>query len=363
MKGTAISRSIGRLKFGLFAGLPALLVAAIAIPFLLWWNGDARRLERGKAANQKAWREAQSHSDPNDPDAEFVDPREGIWHALVTKASHPLYGWHEAATLRPGFLEVDSKGYQFYRSSLNTGAPIKPKRMLIVGASVAFGTYASRIETTYFHLLGRGLEARQTPFDIDIFAARAWKSSQEIEALKQAIKEQHYDVVLILDGLNDVICGTTAEARYGEKVAIPDGSAWEVQSHLHDYEKRVRLYLRNIQQASELCKAAKSRCVIALQPPLFEKTPRSRTEEDILLESLRPHKSLQAVKECYQSIRTGLVAQAQAGSIQFIDVSRIYDGESRTVFADIWHFADFGHRRLAEQLAAKIKIEDDNRRK
>lgn len=48
---------------------------------------------------------------------------------------------------------------------------------------------ASGIETTYFHLLGRGLEAANLPTRIDVFTAGAWKAVQEVRALRLHIAE------------------------------------------------------------------------------------------------------------------------------------------------------------------------------
>jgi hypothetical protein len=42
------------------------------------------------------------------------------------------------------------------------------------------------------------------------------------------------------------------------------------------------------------------------------------------------------------------------GNFYFLDGSRVFDSENETVFADIWHFSDVGHRVLGLIMAEKI---------
>jgi hypothetical protein len=40
--------------------------------------------------------------------------------------------------------------------------------------------------------------------------------------------------------------------------------------------------------------------------------------------------------------------------VLFADGSRVFDGEQKTVFADVWHFSDIGHEILADHLAEEL---------
>src|SRR5439155_1207317 len=111
---------------------------------------------------------------------------------------------HEGSILVPDLLDVDARGFQHYVSTAE-----RKSRVVVFGGSVAFGGYASAISATYFHVLGTELERLSTPADITIVAGGAWKAIQEADALYAYGAQLEPDLIVFLDGLNDLTNGAT----------------------------------------------------------------------------------------------------------------------------------------------------------
>ena len=107
----------------------------------------------------------------------------------------------------------------------------------------AFGGYASTERTTYFRLLAERLDRESLPLEVVVYATGAWKSSQELRALKLHGIGVKPDLVLFLDGLNDLTNGSNAHTLYGVQTRTLDGSRWQPLYNEGDFEERVRVYL------------------------------------------------------------------------------------------------------------------------
>jgi hypothetical protein len=332
-----------RLKLAVFALTPALLLAAVLAAVLSWWRGGAE----GEALNQLAWESSYGERGQPVPPS---GPREGYWGARIgPKVQDPVVGWHEPQLSVPGLLDVDERGLQHYRTSATP-----KRRVLIVGGSVAFGSYASSIATTYFHVLGTELERLGTPADLTIAAAGAWKALQEGHAVQRWVEGLDPDLVVLLNGLNDLTSGATSRKLFGQQIATRDGSQWTTEYHEHDYATRVTDYLEIMRRVGMFARHEGHEALVVLQPSLAERRQPTAIEERLLDRSLLPHASLAALRESYQAMRDGLAALERAGTLRYLDGSRIFDGERPTTFTDLWHFSDFGHRLLGDAMAARI---------
>lgn len=270
----------GRLAWGGLAIVAIVLLvytaAALGRKGLLYWS-----TWQGQRLNSQAWEAGFRERGIAVPP---TGPRDGYWGArLGSHTVHPELGWVLPARRVDGLLDIDELGMQHYRT-----ASADKRRLLILGASTAFGAYASAENTTYFWLLGDRLQAHGTPFDIDVFATGAWKSSQELKALQLYGIGQAPDAVLFLNGLNDVTNGSNAHVLFGEKTATLDGSEWQLLYHEHDYPERVAVYLQHMRAARDLALAAGIEVIFVLQPALFEKSPRSAIEQTLEQGSLGP---------------------------------------------------------------------------
>jgi len=329
-----------RLKLVALALTPAAVLAAGLAAVFLW-----RRQPEGKQLNQLAWESSfTERGRPVPPQG----PREGYWGARIgPKVADATLGWHEPRLAVPELLDVDERGLQHYRTAAG------PKRqVLIIGGSVAFGAYASTIATTYFDVLGAELERLGTPADLTIVASGAWKALQEGHAVE--LYGNGADLIVMLNGLNDLTSGATSRKLFGQPVATRDGSQWTNEYHEHDYAQRVADYLEIMRRVGAYGRHIGRPVVVVLQPSLAERARPTGIEARLLERSLVPHESAEALQRSYQEMRDGLLSLERAGLIVFLDCSRAFDGERATTFTDLWHFSDFGQRLLGTAMAARI---------
>lgn len=295
--------------------------------------------------NQSAWKSTYEERRLPLPDG----PRDGWWGSnLGPQVRHPQLGWVLPELHLPGRLEIDAAGMQHVAVS-NTRF-----RVLILGASVAFGGYASRIENTYFAQLAELLARGGVPADLTVYATGAWKSVQELEALRLNGLNTHPDVVLFLNGLNDLTNGSNARTLYGVQTRPIDGSRWHPLYSERDYGPRVSGYMSNMKTAYQELRRHSIPMIVALQPALFEKRHLSAIEKKLERDSLKFYGSKADLLAAYEAMRRGLRELASQPHAYFIDCSRPYNGESLTVFTDIWHFSDAGHALLASTLGPPL---------
>ena len=328
------------------AGIPV-LASFVALALYDAYSTHWSPLARAKDLNRTAWISA------------FVErglavpkhgPREGYWGSrLGNKVFHPTLAWWEPTRRWDHFFQFDARGLQHFRAD-------KPRQtVLVVGASVAAGAYASEERTTYFAVLGRSLERRQIPTHIVVTASGAWKSSQEVRAAHIYATEFKPDLIVLLNGLNDLTIGENAETLHWARAGAGPDAMWE-KSPNHDgkFEARVRNYQANVLKAISIAKNTGAILLVVLQPSLTERTEPTRLEQIIRDRTLATVGPLHELQASYQAIRQWLTVQAEAGSLLFFDASRMFNGEAETMFTDLWHFPDPGHELLGETMARVI---------
>ena len=290
-------------------------VGVITVLSFVWRKYYPDAMTLGINLNRKAWETSYVERGVSIPPS---GPREGYWGArLGKKIRDSRLGWHEPEIYSPGLLEIDKNGQQHYKAS----GPLKYK-ILIIGGSVAFGAYASEISKTYFNIIGTVLDRRSAFSDITIFASGAWKSIQELKAFQLYRKDNPPDLVVFLNGLNDLTNGATSKTLYGEKVQPADGSSWSPLYHAHDYTQRVSDYLVHMDVAWKISKNSGSDMLVVLQPSLTEREHQTKIEETLLKGSLKPHACVQVFNESYASIRNALVKRSENEGFHFLDCCR-----------------------------------------
>jgi lysophospholipase L1-like esterase len=235
----------------------------------------------------------------------------------------PEVGWHESEAHIPGLVEQDASGLQRWE------APGARHHILILGASVAWGAYASTIRETYFARLGERLAESGLPVRLTVMAAGAWTSENELKSFRGRGLALSPDVALFLNGMNDLTQGKD----------VPE-------------DVRVRGYLDHMHEARDLAETKGIAAVFALQPALVGKHHKTRLEERVL--ELMADKGA-FVPTAYPRMREGLLGLASHPGTAVVDCSDAFSRERATTFTDIWHFADPGHRLLAECLAAGLR--------
>jgi lysophospholipase L1-like esterase len=324
---------ISRRKFVAFVAIPWFVAAGIVA---LGWRyySLSRDSEAGKNLNADAWNASYSERNLRPP----VDgPREGFWMSrLGGKQEHATLGWVEKPNQIPGKVAVEQDGLQYYRSRKPS-----PATVMIVGGSVAWGSYASSIANTYFHVLGEELDRGDMPANLIIVAAGAWKSSQELAALEICRANHHVDVVVLLDGLNDLTNGPTAAQPYD----------FNSMYHAGDFDERVRLYLGNVHACAVVDASQNIDTLVVLQPSLYERAHPSSLEQKLILATVFSDKKAEELRKRYQEMRDGLEKLAKGDEIKLLDASRLFDAERATTFSDSWHFSDHGHEILGKAIA------------
>jgi lysophospholipase L1-like esterase len=283
-------------------------------------------------------------------------PREGFWgNRMRRKIPDNRLGWREHEDHVPGRIDIDEHGCQYFKATAEPS-----HRILILGGSVAWGAYASSVRQTYFALLGRRLESDGIPAHITVLATGAWKSHQDLRGLEARLEDgHHYDLVVFLNGLNDMTNGPTADTlSNGAPVATLASDASSIMGeefgglpHSGDLPERVEAYLANMRRAFGLTRVAGAELIIALQPSLHDQDHPSDLEAQIRENATDRSGSTRAHREGYAAIRAGLAELGEKAGVRFVDLSRLFATEQATTFVDIWHFSDPGHRLVADRLA------------
>lgn len=274
-------------------------------------------------------------------------PREGYWGK---KMKDPTYdselGWRLTEQNALPYLSVDARGLQHKK-----GTTEKPVKILILGASVAFGAYASDEEHVYFSALQKVLLERGQDVEITVAAAGAWKSEQSLAALMKYYDDVNPDAILYINGLNSLTIGSNAETRYGEEVKTENGAEWDILYHERDYEERAKKYLENMIKAKKFAAEKNRPILFVLQPALFEKKNMSKIESALSSRYVTSLGPLSSLSTSYGKMRKEMENMTQEENAHFLDLSRAFDDETATTFTDMWHFADPGHRIVGEKLA------------
>lgn len=304
------------LFWGITLALPLLCAAAA----WSWWQWRRLSLMAGKELNKFAWDASFSERGLPVPGG---GPRDGLWGSRIPRwVSDPALGWHEPEVHLPGLVEEDALGVQRLRAE-------SPKAsVLILGGSVAWGAYASTLAETYFAHVAEQLRDAGVPVDVTVVAAGAWTSENELEALRLHAPGLRPDVVVFLDGLNDLTEGPEA----GENT-------------------RVLRYLDHLHEGRDIAETLGARVLISLQPVLTGKRHKTRIEKRILQLMA---KEMAFVPTAFPRMRVGLRGLEDDQGARFVDCSDAFSGEAATTFTDVWHFADPGHRLLSRCLGEAL---------
>lgn len=280
------------------------------------WRTNGTGLS-GKDLNRKAWETSYTERGLDIPEK---GPREGYWgYKIGKKKKHTLLGWIEPEMDQGAYFKIDQNGLQ------QIGNDSAALHLLIIGASVAWGSYASTQHNTYFSKLYHQLSQQGKDLKISVLAAGAWISSQEVMALLHKGLDLDPDAVLFLDGMNDLT-----------NIDEPDID-------------RAKQFIDNMKLAKVICASKDIQLFYGLQPSIAEKKIKSNLEKRIIQISMKEA----YVKESYRNIRIALRA-LEDDQTQFLDCSNVFSDESTTTFADIWHFSDPGHQLLGDHIATYL---------
>ena len=279
----------------------------------------------GGHLNQVAWRASFTERGHDAPES---GPREGYWGSRIapmdTNCGY-LYVCERDQQV-DALIDIHGGGFQTIGDSASTGP-----HLLIIGSSVAFGAYASSMQSTYFAELHRLLAGDHPGLHMSVFGRGASRSSDDLAALVLRGLDLAPDVVLFLNGLNDLY--------------LPSGEGVE-RDQWH--------YVRNMEMARRIVAARQIPSVFVLQPFLPTKKVKSELEEEIL-GRIGPLADPE-ISVAYKRIATDLEGIATNPSAYFANCAGAFDNEPYTTFSDHWHFADPGHRLLAQCMYESLDL-------
>jgi len=254
-------------------------------------------------------------------------------------------------------------------------------RIFVLGGSTAMGTHASNKEATWDARLERKLRHRFARPDIHVFnaAVGAFSSTQERLAFELVVEPRHPDIVITLNGINDVLLPITYGARPGDpyhtglryaehyerSLATVMGRWSRLVNHLRsgvltaramkkhsdrilaDREQAdifsssiVRIYSSNMDKLLERCHEERICCLIFLQP--WRDLSRSRAGMTPVDQRL-----FAFAREAYLMIPAHFVSSSNNSS--FVDLSNAMSSEEACGFyTDQCHLNDMGQARLAD---------------
>jgi lysophospholipase L1-like esterase len=288
----------------------------------------------GEQLNRLAWEATfRERGLPVPPDG----PRDGYWGQRMPRVVEDAHtGWREAEAHLPRLVESGADGIQWAGSDDKAA-----RRLAIVGASVAWGAYASSLDSVYFSRLASKLGASVGPTRIAVVAAGAWDSENELRAFRARVLPLRPQVVVLLNGLNDL---TNSAARRRRRVGWPEVPEAE----------RVERYLGNMTALRDEALRAGVTPVYAPQPFLLQKRRKTPLEQRVLELSLGKELSERSLEAGFGEVRRGLLALCAGGRAHCLDVAGVFDAERATTFTDMWHFTDPGHVALADALARQL---------
>lgn len=193
-------------------------------------------------------------------------PREGYYghpRAGTGYEKNQILGWISDKKSVKDFLEFDENGMQY------AGKEAAQYKILIIGASVAAGACASTIKNTYFEKIVQYLEQAGISVRITVFATGAWVSSQELNALLYKGLRTNPDIVIFLDGLNDLVNNINLLKLDEYRRKIP-------------YDERLTDYLENMRIVKDIAIFKKVKLIFALQPSLSLKKQLTPIETNLL---------------------------------------------------------------------------------
>jgi hypothetical protein len=314
------------------------------------------------------------------------EPREGYWGSRIQPYRQvPYLHWQLDRRSVEGRFASNESGVQIF------GPETAPVRILVLGASVAQGAYASSMESTWIDQLRRRLLVDGCTAVFHVFAAGAWKSDQEAIAWLLHGSELAPTLVIVVNGSNDLTLGAPrvpfgwsapGAAKEQEpkpfdfsiewRSLVPDqfkrsaiwktaraigggGSRSKAQppAHVSGLQERTFRYLGNMSRLASMIGADHVPVIVVLQPTLSLKPNMTGIERRVSSLEGGPQWH-EEIRKGYAAMRSGLSEIEERGAIRFVDGSNWLSGQSATTFADICHFTDPAHQIFAERLAPEV---------
>ena len=309
----------------------------------------------------------------------------------------PYLGFRNSANLKGERLNTNSLGYR--GEEVTQPKPSDMTRIVVLGGSTAmgYGVYDDETIPAYLEKILKD-ELPDQQIEVINAAMAGFNSSQELVQLSLDVLDLEPDMVIIIDGANDLLFGLATDwqphrtpamrQQAMEYTAIRKGEAKEItrqvfRAILHQstalalvqqfrlprankenfsnftlHPETIDVYMMNHLRMASLAKDSGIKIVFVLQPLLgVGDKALSDTESTILKEA--PDFSLKMNQ--HLSEITVALADSQKCTMNHtlcLDFVNVFATHSQTLFIDGVHFNPLGNQIFAQQLAKKLLATD-----
>lgn len=275
---------------------------------------------------------------------------------------------------------INAQGFRWDRD-VEMPKPPGTYRIFLTGGSTAYGSGAPSQERTIAGYLAENLEKELggtagRRFEVITAANPAWATTQERILTESRLSELAPDLVIALSGGNDVhwarqgrdvlwmetyagrFFGDLIRDAHGAVGAPPPARVEVVAPEPIECSTVAARLMKNARLSAFALLPTGARYLFALQPTLAVTGKALSARERALLDRQVLGKgSREYFAECYGAIRARLTDSARLGSLSFLDLSVLFDGEPETeeIFLDSYHFGDRGNARIARALLVGIR--------
>jgi len=224
--------------------------------------------------------------------------------------------------------------------------------LLVVGASVAEGWHASHIKKTLWSILSQNInKARNESLCVGVKARAGIHSNTELEFVTEFLEKAKPRAIAIIHSQNDIINPVFNVTKN------PMGVSSDFSETLLTSSDKFLAYSAEIRR---LASKEDVHIFEFLPPSAIDKKPLTNDERAILVgyasdksyDWTLPGRLLTSTFDRIASILK-LVDRVN-GEYTFIDGRRAFEGEIKTMFADIWHFGDSGHEKFGELMSDTV---------
>jgi lysophospholipase L1-like esterase len=367
----------------LVAGATALLLLGVEFTYRLVAPSDAQRLSDPVAEPLHPLRGQRWFSDYQ---LEFAASKRLRWEPHVYWRREPFRG---------RFITVDSVGRRTWRGALLPGAS---RQVWVLGGSTAWGTY-QRDSLTLPSVIAESLHARGfRDVAVENLGETGYVSMQEVLYLALRLRAgSRPDVVVFYDGLNDVAAAViagraglpqnesnrAADFRLGRILQAQDdgpalfalGRAFLARSRLAGWLLTLRsrpgrlgpsgdalaedvtdTYARTVQIVEALALGYGFRAIYCWQPSLHVTRKRLSPFERAIVSTMVGDRGYQQRQAVHEHLEARLfTAVPSVARERFVDLTRVFDAESATVFLDqIGHTTEAANALVVAALLPKI---------
>lgn len=288
------------------------------------------------------------------------------------------------------FININSLGFR--GKEFNPQKPKNVFRIFVVGGSVVLGAAVSD-DKTFTHILENMLNRNSKQKQIEVINAgrSSYLSAQELISIQMEIIDYQPDLIILFDGLNDLhhavvydrrpgypylfdmierSCGQAPLKRYfilglsrgiqwlaqkSKFIGILDTNLKKIIKKEPIYEPNfpvIDFYKHNLDLIAIICKAKNIKLFMCPQPFLGTKKYLSDEEK-----KRAPGNYLEVMREMYKKLLVSAEEVARKNKVNFANLTDVFDNETGTIYYDVAHFGEKGHRLIAERLYNEIKLQ------